>query len=84
MFQFHTGSIKAIPALQHGKEGQFRFNSTLVRLKQELWDVIDTGLSLFQFHTGSIKAATFLVSERCIFTGFNSTLVRLKQLPLYL
>ena len=54
------------------------FNSTMVRLKEELYANENEDKILFQFHYGSIKSTILyiLIDMR---ENFNSTMVRLKD-----
>ena len=60
-FQFHTGSIKSENCCRHCLSIT-RFNSILVRLKEEDTPVAKA-LRQFQFHTGSIKSKSDVVAH---------------------
>jgi hypothetical protein len=55
LFQFHTGSIKSNKNRQTVSQAFQRFNSILVRLKDQEYTMLMNANDLFQFHTGSIK-----------------------------
>ena len=56
-----------------------RFDSILVRLKEETAVGTAPPRAVFRFHTGSIKSQTLLDALRELYTGFDSILVRLKD-----
>ena len=56
MFQFQTGAIKSANDEAVALSHQRRFNSKLVRLKEEIVVVIALDTKGFQFQTGAIKS----------------------------
>ena len=54
MFQFHNGSIKS-DCEDYAPAFSQRFNSTMVRLKENTRLMATLGIIEFQFHNGSIK-----------------------------
>ena len=62
-FQFHSGSIKSCHkgVVEYGRP---RFNSTVVRLKEDSKTETEIAAIAFQFHSGSIKSLEHEQKER--------------------
>ena len=76
LFQFHYGTIKSIWALPLKGSG-FRFNSTMVRLKEGKLTMEQVNTQSFNSTMVRLKVTDELDTDplRC---RFNSTMVRLK------
>ena len=58
VFQFQTGAIKSHAIFRRDLQTVLRFNSKLVRLKDEIYIITAEDFDRFQFQTGAIKRLT--------------------------
>ena len=78
MFQFYDSPIKRFEGGSF-KNGAIKgFNSMIVRLKEIIGFLGNTGRTTFQFYDSPIKSTRYFYPF-CVLTGFNSMIVRLKE-----
>ncbi len=77
-FRFQIGAIKSLFPYLSNILFDTRFDSKLVRLKDQLHPVRCNGIRMFRFQIGAIKSPDETPNFSNMHVGFDSKLVRLK------